>query len=69
MTGLFEASSSRVLAAVAVAVMILGSTGTSIAQQKANEATDATRAANAALLEQLPFGVADSFDRPRLDVH
>jgi hypothetical protein len=49
MTDLFEVSGRRIVAA-AVMATILGFTGASSAQQKANEATDATKAANAALL-------------------
>ena len=55
MTEAFRASGRSILSGVAVVVTILGFTGSSAAQQKANEATDATKAANAALLKQLPF--------------
>jgi alkyl sulfatase BDS1-like metallo-beta-lactamase superfamily hydrolase len=62
MTEAFRASSLRIPSAVAVVVTILGLTGTSTAQQKANEATDATKAANAAVLKQLPFDDKTAFE-------
>ncbi len=67
MTEAFRTRSRRIVSAVAVAATILGFTGTSTAQQKANKVTDASMESNAALLKQLPFAdKARALSPPRL---